>query len=109
MKTRTRFIIIIAAALLLTTSVILVPRISEARRAKWLSGQMAQRQNLRSMLLRTKDKTKDQKGDIVVVASYHSDASIPLRDMKPQLAIPKQQHSNENHEVPAPAHNGPDP
>src|SRR3977135_680098 len=43
---------------------------------------------------------QDQKGDITVVASYHNDTSIPLRDMKPQLAIPKQQHSNENPTVP---------
>ena len=97
MKIRTRLFVLVAAALLLTTTVILAPRISEARRAGWLGGQPAPSADAAII---QKGQDKDQKGDIIVVSSYHNDTSIPLREMKPQLALPKQQHSNENPKVP---------
>jgi hypothetical protein len=102
-KMRTRLIVIATAALLLTT-VILLPRISEARRSKWLGGETAPAANPAPVVT----QSRDQKGDITVVASYHNDTSIPLRDMKPQLAIPKQQHSNENPKVPTQHKDSPD-
>jgi hypothetical protein len=102
-KMRTRLIVIATAALLLTT-VILLPRISEARRSKWLAGETAP---ATSPALNV-TQSQDQKGDITVVASYHNDTSIPLRDMKPQLALPKQQHSNENPKIPTRHKDSPD-
>jgi hypothetical protein len=86
MRTRTKSIIVAAAALLLA-AVILLPRISEARR-KARGGEPAPPTNPAP----NAGQTQDQKAEIKVVASYHNDTSKPVRDMKPQPAIPKQQH-----------------
>ena len=104
MKMRTKAIILFTAALLLTT-VIVLPRIIEAKRLRALNAD----KNLSVSPLLTSSVPQDQKGDIIVVASYHNDTSIPLRDMKPQLAIPKQQHSNENPKIPNKHQDSPDP
>src|ERR1044072_1714752 len=105
---KTRLIILIAAALLLTTTVILAPRISEARRSKWLGGQPALASSAAFNVIQDKDQ-KDQKGDITVVASYHNDTSIPLRDMKPQPALQKAEHADKNRKIPVRVKDKPDP
>jgi hypothetical protein len=96
MKTRTRLFVLVAAALLLTSTVILAPRISEARRAGWLGGQPAPGANPAPNI--TQDK--DQKADITVVASYHNDTSKPLREMKLQPALQKAEHADKNRKIP---------
>src|SRR2546423_12542631 len=95
MKMRTKAIIVISAALLLST-VILLPRIIEAKRSKSLTGESGLTANAALNV----SMGQDQKGDISVVASYHNDTSKPLRDMKPQPVFSKQQHENENPKVP---------
>src|SRR6267378_8522358 len=105
MKMRRRSIIMVTAALLLTTVVILLPRIIEAKRPQELSADksMPVTPALTSNLGDERDQLgqeRDQKGDITVTESYENDTSIPLRDMKPQPAIPKAQHANENPKIP---------
>src|SRR6267142_3909612 len=101
MKMRTKAIIVISAALLLCT-VILLPRIIEAKRSRSTGGEATNAAPNVSM-------GQDQKGNIQVVASYHNDTSIPLRDMKPQPVFSKQQHENENPKIPTKHKNSPDP
>ena len=104
MKMRTKAIIVISAALLLST-VILLPRIIEAKRSKSLAGEVGLPTNAALNV----SMSQDQKGDISVVASYHNDTSKPLRDMKPQPVSFKQQHENENPKIPTKHKDGPDP
>jgi len=100
---RTRLIVIATAALLLIT-VIMLPRISEAGRATSLGAENA----LPANPVLNVPPTQDQKGDITVVASYHNDTSIPLREMKAKPAYMKQQHSNENPKIPTRHKDSPD-
>ncbi|HKB66479.1 MAG TPA: fibronectin type III domain-containing protein [Pyrinomonadaceae bacterium] len=96
MKMRTKAIILFTAALLLTT-VIVLPRIIEAKRLNTLNAD----KSLSVSPLLTSSVPQDQKGDITVVASYHNDTSIPLRDMKPQPVFSKGEHeANENPKIP---------
>src|SRR5882672_2937549 len=104
MNMRTRWIIVVTATLLLTM-LILLPRISEAERFKWLGGETALAANPALNV----SPPQDQKGDITVVASYHNDTSIPLRDMKPQPALSKGQHEIENPKMPNKHKDSPDP
>src|SRR6185369_795215 len=92
MKTRTKAIIMFIAALLLTT-VIVLPRIIEAKRLR------AAGDTLASPPI-TANVNQDEKGEITVVASYHNDTSKPLRDMKPMPVFSKGQHENENPKIP---------
>jgi len=106
MKMRTRAIVMVTAALLLITVVILVPRIIEAKRLQELSADksISVTPALTSNPGQERDQKpgqeRDQKADITVTESYENDTSIPLRDMKPQPAIPKAQHANENPKIP---------
>ena len=104
MKMRARWIITLTATLLLTL-LILLPRISEAERFKWAGAE----KTLSANPVLNSNPSQDQSGDITVVASYHNDTSIPLRNMKPQLAIPKAQHVNENPKIPNKHIDSPDP
>ena len=105
MKTRARLLIILAATLPLAT-LIMLPRISEAKRFGWFG-----QDNVLSVSLPlTGSPGQDQKADITVVASYQNDTSIPVRDMKPQPVLSKGQHENENPKIPTTNHkNSPDP
>jgi hypothetical protein len=100
---RARWIIILTATLLLTVLIVL-PRISEAERFRWAGAE-----TLSANPVLNSNPNQDQKGDISVVASYHNDTSIPLRDMKPQPALPKAQHENENPKIPTSHKDSPDP
>src|SRR6185369_3953792 len=104
MKMRTKAIVLFTAALLLTT-VIVLPRIIEAKRLKAVNAN----QSLSVSPLFTPSVPQDQKNDIKVVASYHNDTSIPLRDMKPQPLVPKAVHENENPKIPNKHRDAPDP
>jgi hypothetical protein len=95
MKMRTRLVIVGTAALLLTV-LTLLPRISEAERSKWFGGETA----LAANPLLNVPQGPDQRADISVVASYHNDTSIPLRDMKPQPALQKAEHADKNRKIP---------
>ena len=92
---RTRWLIVITATLLLGV-LMLLPRISEAGRSKWLGGETAGTVNLDPNVT----QGPDQRADISVVASYHNDTSKPLRDIKPQPLVPKAVHENENPKIP---------
>ncbi len=104
MKMRTKAIILFTAALVLTT-VIVLPRIIEAKRLRALNAD----KSLSVSPLLTPSVPQDQKGEIRVVASYHNDTSIPLRDMKPQPLVPKAVHENENPKIPNKHRDAPDP
>src|SRR6267142_3158458 len=99
-----RLIIIVTAVLLLTTAVIVLPRIIEAKRLNALSAD----RNPALASAFTSNPNQDQKGDITVVGSYHNDTSKPLRDMKPQPALSKAQHENENPKIPNKHKDSPD-
>ena len=101
---RTRWLIVITATLLLSV-LMLLPRISEAKRLKRLSGDTA----LVANPLMNVTQEQDQKADIRVVGSYHNDTSKPLRDMKPQPLVPKSVHENENPRIPNKHKDAPDP
>src|SRR4030095_9972872 len=98
MKMWTRWTIVLTVTLLLAT-LILLPRISDAAHAKWLSRGDVPTANAAPV--------QDQTGAIVVVSSYHNDTSKPLRDIPPQPFAAKQQHSNENPKVPTQHKNSP--
>jgi hypothetical protein len=100
---RTKAIVVITAILLLTT-VIMLPRISEAYSGRSGDEKVAPTSPGPIAVL-----GQDQKNDITVVSSYHNDTSIPLRDMKPQPVFSKQQHENENPKIPMKHKNSPDP
>ena len=99
MKMRTRLIVILSAALLLTT-VLLLPRIIEAKRANGLGAD----KNLSVAPATTRGAGQDQKSNVIVGASVHNDTSAPLRDMK-QLPVGKkvEREANENPKIPATA------
>ncbi|HEY8187394.1 MAG TPA: fibronectin type III domain-containing protein [Pyrinomonadaceae bacterium] len=104
MKVRARWIIILTATLLLTVPILLA-RISEAKHSK-----TAGAENLSANLVTNSNPNQDQAADITVVASYHNDTSIPLRDMKPQPVFSKGQHeANENPKIPHKHKDGLDP
>ena len=106
MKMRARWITVLTATLLLTMLLILLPRISEAERFKWAGAEKI----LSANPVLNSNPNQDQKGDITVVASYHNDTSIPLRDMKPQPVFSKGQHeANENPKIPHKHKDSPDP
>jgi hypothetical protein len=107
MKMRTRSIILLAAVFLLITTVVLLPRIIEAKRLKGLSadktlaitpGQLAY------------IPTQDQKNNVIVGASVRNDTSPPLRDMKQTRVGKKVEHeANENPKLPTNHKDSPDP
>src|SRR3989442_2825359 len=102
-----RSIIMVTAILLLTTVVIVLPRIIEAKRLNALNAD----RNLALASALTNNPGQggqDQKGEITVVGSYHNDTSKPLRDMKPQPALSKAQHENENPKIPNKHKDSPD-
>ncbi len=98
MKTRTRLIIVLAAALLLTSTIILVPRIIEARRLKAVSAE----QNLAAVPVLTRFAGLNQKGgEVIVGASVKNDVSPPLRDMKQMpVGVKYKREANENPKLP---------
>src|SRR5882672_4593188 len=100
---RARWIVILTATLLLTL-LIMLPRISEAKRFKWADTE----NTLSANPLPNNNPIQDQKGDITVVASYHNDTSIPLSKMKPQPVLPKAEHANENPKIPNKHKDSPD-
>src|SRR5256885_3552905 len=102
-----RSIIMVTAILLLTTVVIVLPRIIEAKRLNALNAD----RNLAPASALTNNPGQggqDQKGEITVVGSYHNDTSKPLRDMKPQPALSKAEHANENPKIPNKHKDSPD-
>src|SRR6476620_455465 len=92
---RTRWLIVITATLLLGV-LMLLPRISEAGRSKWLGSETAGTVNLDPNVT----QGPAERAEISVVASYHNDTSKPLRDIKPQPLVPKAVHENENPKIP---------
>ena len=99
---RTRWLIVITATLLLGV-LMLLPRISDSERSKWLGGETALAADA------SVPQGQDQRADISVVASYHNDTSKPIRDMKPQPLVPKAVHENENPKIPNKHKDAPDP
>src|SRR6185295_13397067 len=103
MKMRTKAIILLSAALLLTT-VIVLPRIIEAKR---LNGSNADKNQSASPVLMA-SASLNQKGDdgkggeVMVGASVRNDTSPPLRDMK-QLPVGRkiEREANENPKIPS--------
>jgi Fibronectin type III domain len=105
MKIRARFLMVLAITLGLTIPIIL-PRITEAEHFKWFAPDDTARTNAAG----TTQPLQDQGADITVVASYHNDTSIPLRDMKLPLAIPKsEREANPNPKIPTKHKDSPDP
>ncbi|MGI8735416.1 MAG: hypothetical protein ACR2LM_19190, partial [Pyrinomonadaceae bacterium] len=110
MKMRGRIMIGLAAALLLL-SVVVLPRISEAGRFKWFSSEQdpAEKSASADRSL-TSEPVQGQKFDITVVASYHNDTSIPLRDMKPHPVVLKtEREANPRRKLPNNHKDSPDP
>src|ERR1700730_14904144 len=105
---RTRSMIIFAAALVLSATVMLLPRITEAGRFKWFGAKKNSPTNT-ALASNPGQVIQDQKPDITVTASYHNDTSMPVRDMKPQPALPKTEHENENPRIPTKHKDSPDP
>jgi Fibronectin type III domain len=106
MKTRTKSIIVLTAVLLLAT-LMLLPRISQAGRSKLLGGDTAPATNVTLNVSPAQDQ--NQKANITVVASYHNDTSGLLREMKPQPALAKTEHENENPKIPIKHRDAADP
>src|ERR1700730_3760766 len=98
MKKRARIILVLTATLLLT-SIVVLPRITEAGRFKWFGAEKTPPAKT-AVASNAGQDLQDQQSDITVTASYHNDTSIPIRDMKPQPALPKTQHENENPKIP---------
>ena len=97
MNVRTRPIIILAAVFLLITTVVVLPRIIEARRLKDLSAN----KSLAATPVLTSNTNQDQKTSVTVGASVRNDTSMPLRDMKQAKVGKKVEHeANENPKVP---------
>src|SRR5882672_7937255 len=106
MKMRTRLIVLLAAVFLLITTVILLPRIIEAKRTKGLSAD----KSLAATPVLTSGTNQDQKTSVIVGASVHNDTSPPLRDMKQAKVGKKVEHeANENPKVPTNHKDAPDP
>lgn len=104
MRTRTKWILAVTATLMLVSLILLLPRITEAGRSGLLSKNEPAVNTPANL-----NPIQDQKGDIIVVASYHNDTSIPLRDMKPQPALQKQEHADKNRKIPVHHKDSPDP
>ena len=106
MKTRTRLLIILTSTFLLTT-VIVVPRIIEAKRSKESSTDKSLSATT-SFLPNT--TIQGQKGDVTVGGSIRNDTSKPLREMK-QLPIERkaEHEANENPKVPTKHKDSDDP
>ena len=104
MNARARTIIVVTATLLLSM-IVLLPRITKAARFKWFGPEKA----LSANLALAGNLAQEQKPDITVVASYHNDTSVPVRDMKPQPVLPKTEHENKNPKVPTRHIDSPDP
>jgi hypothetical protein len=106
MKMRTRSIILLTAVFLLITTVILLPRIIEAKRLKGLSVD----KSLADAPALVVSTSQDQKSDVTVGASVRNDTSPPLRDMKQAKLRSKVEHeANENPKVPTNHKDSPDP
>ncbi len=102
---RARWLIVLATTLLLTM-LVLLPRITQARRFKWFAAE----NTLSANPALNANLGQDQKADITVTASYQNDTSIPLRDMKPQPATPKTvNEANKNPKIPTKHKDSPDP
>jgi fibronectin type III domain protein len=104
MRMRARWIVVLTVTLLLSM-LILLPRISDAERFKWIGAE----KTLAANPVLNGNPNQDQKGDITVVASYHNDTSKPLRDIKPQPALQKAEHANKNRKIPINHTDSPDP
>src|SRR5882762_7732471 len=103
---RTRSMILLAAVFLLITTVILLPRIIEAKRLKGLSADKSL--VVAPALMRS--SSQDQKSNVIVGASVRNDTSPPLRDMKQARVGKKVEHeANENPKVPTNHQDSPDP
>jgi hypothetical protein len=106
MNVRTRSIIFLAAVLLLITTVVLLPRIIEARRLKDLSAN----KSLAVTPVPASSVNQDQKTPVIVGASVRNDTSVPLRDMKQAKVGKKVEHeANENPKVPTNHQDSADP
>src|ERR1700704_897090 len=106
MKMRTRSMILLAAVFLLITTVILLPRIIEAKRLKGLSAN----KSLAVTPLPMISTNQDQKTSVIVGASVHNDTSPPLRDMKQAKMRNRVEHeANENPKLPSNHKDSPDP
>jgi hypothetical protein len=98
--------IIITAALVLAATVVLLPRIIEAKRLK----AMSQDRSLSVQRLTTRRINQDQDGDVIVGESVRNDTSTALRDMKPTKVGRKvEREANENPKVPTKHKNSADP
>src|ERR1051325_1673206 len=97
MNVRKRSIVSLAAVLLLIITVILLPRIIEAKRLKdWSTTQ-----NLATKPVQIDSYNQDQKANVTVGASVRNDTSPPLRNMKQTKVGKKVEHeANENPKVP---------
>src|SRR5713101_4697951 len=108
MNLRARTIIVLTGILLLTVMVVL-PRSTEAGRLKWFGAEKTPPEKTAFAMNAGRD-LQDQKPDIAVTASYHNDTSIPIRETKPQPALPKTEHeANKNPKVPTSHKDSPDP
>src|SRR5882672_6940529 len=106
MKMRTRLIVLLAAVFLLITTVILLPRIIEAKRLKGISAD----KSLAATPVLTSGTNQDQKTSVIVGASVHNDTSPPLRDMKQAKVRNKvEREANENPKLPTNHKDSPDP
>ncbi|HEY6120149.1 MAG TPA: hypothetical protein VIV66_09335, partial [Pyrinomonadaceae bacterium] len=91
MRNRTKSILVIlAATVTLVTAMLVLPRIIEAKRFKWLSGNDGVTANPAPVF-------QNNKNEIIVGASVRNDTSEPLRSMKQLPLEPKIEHeANEN-------------
>src|SRR6185312_8050222 len=97
MKMRTRSIILLGAVFLLITTVILLPRIIEAKRLKGLTAE----KSLAAAPGLTLYYDQSQKSNVIVGASTRNDTSPPLRDMKQARMGGRAEHeANENPKLP---------
>src|SRR6185295_17540981 len=97
MKMRTRSIVLLGAVFLLITTVILLPRIIEAKRLKGLTAD----QSLAAAPGLTFNSSQAQKTNVIVGASTRNDTSPPLRDMKQAKMGRRVEHeANENPKLP---------
>ena len=96
MKMRTRSIIILTAALLLSTTIILLPRIIEAKRLKGLNADRSR------PVTPARGASQARNSGVIVGTSVQNDTSPPLRDMKrTKVARKVEREANENPKVPA--------
>jgi hypothetical protein len=106
MKMRTRSIILLGAVFMLITTVILLPRIIEAKRLKGLTAD----KSLAPVPGLTWVSSQNQKSNVIVGASTRNDTSPPLRDMKQAKMGGRADHeANENPKLPNNHIDSPDP